>query len=253
MTAHSDGATIITGAGSGIGKAIAKILALKGRQVVICDLTQQGLEWSDDYPLIRSYVADVARPECNEGLVEFALAEFGRISGAVFNAASFLGSSIANTRVEELDGLMAVNIRGVVLGMQAVLPILRHQQGGAICVTSSCGGILADPGNPVYCATKAAVLQLVKSVAVDVGRDGVRVNAVCPGPTRTGPTYGEEFLQSGILERQQRLTPLGRWAEPEEIAHAIDFLLSAQASFITGAVIPVDGGWTAGHTALSPE
>lgn len=250
MSNQFRGATIVTGAASGIGRAVCKCLARRGESVLAVDLGEEQLSWTESLATVKPFVGDVSKSACNQAMVESALSQFGAVGSAVFNAAVFPGGDILNTSLDDIEALTSVNFHGVILGIQSVVPVMQKNQGGAICVTSSCGAVFADPSNPVYCATKAAVIQLVKSVAVDIGRSNVRVNAVCPGPTLTGPTNSTAFQQSGMLELQTALTPLGRWARPEEIANAIEFLISEKATFITGASVTVDGGWTAGQTAL---
>ena len=147
----SKAAVIVTGAASGIGRAITERLANAQQPVVAADLDEDALAWTHEYENVRPLAGDISDDNSNQALVNFALAEFGAVGGAVFNAASFVGGPLLSTTHQDLDRLLAVNLRAVVLGMQSVVPVLKQQQGGAICVTASFGGILADASSPVYC------------------------------------------------------------------------------------------------------
>ena len=147
--------------------------------------------------------------------------------------------------------MIAVNLRAVVLGVRAALPALRKASDPAIAVTASVSGLGGDPGLWAYNAAKGGVVNFVRSAALELGRQGIRVNAVCPGPTHTGMTQG--ILQSpAVHEELRRHVPLGRWGEPEEIAAVLTFLTSPAASFVNGAIVPVDGGVFAGSAQFTP-
>ena len=148
------------------------------------------------------------------------------------------------------DG-MAVNLRGVVLGIRAVLPALRASGDGAILVTSSVAAILGDPYNSAYTAAKAGVIGIVKSAAFEIGPENIRINAICPGPTLSAGADQPEFRDTPAYERYRQLTALRRWADPDELAAVMEFLISPAASFVTGAAIAVDGGFSAGHAPLA--
>jgi NAD(P)-dependent dehydrogenase (short-subunit alcohol dehydrogenase family) len=153
--------------------------------------------------------------------------------------------------MEEFDRAMAVNVRAVALGIRAVVPTLRANGAGRIVVTASTSGLAGDPNMWAYNAAKGAVVNLVRSAAVDLGPDGITVNAVCPGPTETGMTSRLRGLDA--YEELRRRIPVQRWGRAEEIAAVIEFLTSADASFVNGAVIPVDGGITASTGQFLPR
>jgi NAD(P)-dependent dehydrogenase (short-subunit alcohol dehydrogenase family) len=219
-------------------------LAKRGETTVAVDRNVDGLSWVNDYPGILACAADVATAEGNEAMATLVSERLGRLDAAVLNAAVFPARPIEQLPMSDFDQLVAVNLRGVVLGIQALLPLIRTSGGGAVLVTSSVAGIFGAPNNAGYAATKGALISLVKSVAHEVGMDNIRINAICPGPTLSGGTARPEFRKHPEYERLRQLTALKRWADPDEVAAVMDFLISAAASYVTGAAISVDGGWT---------
>jgi len=243
------GATIITGAGSGIGRATAERLLHGGASVVAVDRRLSDLTWAGDGTRLATVTGDVTDEATNERSSDIALSRFGSISGAVFNAGIAVAGDLVDLPIERFDEVMAVNVRAVALGLRAVVPHLTS--GDAVVVTASISGLAGDPGMWAYNASKAAAINLVRSAAIDLGPRGIRINAVCPGPTDTPLTAG---LTANARFQQQmaRRAPLQRWAQPEEIAAVIAFLLSDDASAVTGAAIPVDCGTTANNGQFDP-
>jgi NAD(P)-dependent dehydrogenase (short-subunit alcohol dehydrogenase family) len=190
---------------------------------------------------------DVASPRVNHAAVTAAVERFGRLDAVVANAGITLAKSIDDTSVRELDRLLAVNVKAVVhLARAAHVPLARSQ--GAFVVIASNKGLVAQRGSPVYVATKGAVVQLARALALDWADEGIRVNALCPGLVETdmlrsfAAASGDEEATWESLASEQ---PLGRLAQPEECAAAVAFLASEEARFITGVALPVDGGFMA--------
>lgn len=241
---------IVTGAASGIGRATAELFAARGHRVVAVDLREP--DWCDGSEVI-ALRGDMSVEDDNAAMVTVALDRFGRVDAAILNAgvAGSLGFE-ADGAMERFDAVSAVNLRGVALGIRHTAPAIRSTAGGgAIVATASTSGLAGDPGNWAYNATKAGVINLVRSAAIDYGSQGIRVNAVAPGPVETGMTT--RLLDMPELhEAMRRRIVLQRWGKPAELAEAFWFLASPAASFITGVTLPVDGGLSssAGHFDL---
>lgn len=237
---------LVTGAGSGIGRAVACLLAREGARVLVCDVDDGGGRATADAIATAGGEARFARldvrsePEV-EAAVATALAAFGRLDCAVNNA----GIVGASGRVEEVDlagweRTLAVNLTGVFLCMKHEIGAMARQGGGAIVNVSSGAGLVAVPGLAAYCASKHGVLGLTKTAAVENARTGVRVNAVCPGTIDTPMLRASIASMPSLAERLRATQPGGRFGRPEEVAEAVVWLCSDRASFVSGESMLVD-------------
>ena len=244
---------IVTGAGSGIGAATARRLASDGLAVVAVDRVDAVKEIADEYDAITACVADLTDVAGNLAMVNAALEAHGRLDALVLNAGVAGAGSLSESPISELDRMYAVNVRAVVLGVQTALAALRESK-GAVSVTCSVSGLFADPNMWAYNTTKGAAVNFVRTAAFELGPEGIRVNGVCPGPIAgTGMTLPIEQHNEDLYEQMQSHVPLLRWGRPEEVAAAHAFLVSADASFITGVLLPVDGGVTSGTGQFVPR
>jgi NAD(P)-dependent dehydrogenase (short-subunit alcohol dehydrogenase family) len=240
---------LITGAGSGIGLAAARrVLALGGR-VVALDLEEKGLARLEGAN-VRKLAGDVTQERTNAAAVALAQ-ELGGLHALVLNAGLPANGPIDQLDLATFDRVIEVNLRAVVLGVRAALPALRKADAPAIAVTASVSGLGGDPGLWAYNTAKGGAVNFVRSAALELGKQGIRINAVCPGPTHTGMTRGIQQVQP-VHEELRRHIPLGRWGEAEEIAAVLVFLCSPAASFVNGAIVPVDGGVFAGTAQFTP-
>jgi NAD(P)-dependent dehydrogenase (short-subunit alcohol dehydrogenase family) len=246
---------VVTGAASGIGRATVERLVALGTAVVAVDLRPGSFEWvrADGLEAHVEIVAgDVTEVDTNARAAAAALERFGRLDAAVFNAGISMSGDLMDLPLEEFDRAIAVNVRAVVVGMRAVVPQFRASGGGRIVVTASTSGIAGDPNMWAYNTSKGAVVNLVRAAAIDLGPHNITVNAVCPGPTETEMTARLQSLPA-MHEQLRRIIPLQRWGQADEIAAMIAFLTSTDASFVNGAIIPVDGGITANTGQFPPR
>jgi len=253
MTRLKDKVAVITGAASGIGQATALRFAEEGAKVVVADLDRTGGEKTvamiDEARGVSIYVhADVSKEEDAKRISEEALSAWGQIDILVNDAAVSIRKGFNATR-EDWNVSLQVNVVGTALCTKYAAEEMTKKGSGAVANVSSISALVGQPNFFVYSATKAAVLQMTRNMALDLAPFHIRVNAICPGPTRTPDTL-VAIRTSGLSEEQwfarvQANTLLSRIAEPREIANAILFLASDEASYVTGVYLVADGGWTA--------
>lgn len=248
-------AAIVTGGGSGIGAATAKKLVAQGWGVTISGRTASKLEAvASDIGLpaqVQTVVGDVGNRSDVQALLKRHLGRYGRLDGLVNNAAVAMGGPIDAFEPADWRQLMTTNVEGVFNTISLSVEALKKAQGGIVNV-SSVSGMRGDWGFSPYCASKGAVSNFTRGLALDLGRQGIRVNAVAPSLTDTDMARFVIEDDKMMAKMRQRIA-LGRAAQPEEVACAIAFLLSDEASFINGVELPVDGGLTAsnGHPNLA--
>lgn len=241
---------LITGGNRGIGLAVAQLFAQAGAQVMLMARDQvRGESEAERIPHAKFVQGDVTNAEaCRQAVAETAQV-FGGLDVLV-NCAGiiFRNRTVEQITEEEWDATFNVNVRGTFLMCKYAMPALRERK-GCIVNLSSYVGLVGFRGASAYAASKAAIVNLTRSMALDHAREGVRVNAVCPGSVDTEMIH-TAWEQFGDVQAAQKLWaekhPLGRIARPEEVARAVLFLASAEASFITGTALAVDGGLTAG-------
>ncbi|MDE2562330.1 MAG: SDR family oxidoreductase [Sphingomonadales bacterium] len=239
---------LVTGGASGIGAAAVRQFHREGACVVIADVDAAGgtALAGELGARARFHATDVSDYDAVEALVLEAVSAFGRLDVLFNNAGIGSFSPIPDLAVEDWQRVIATDLNGVFYGMKAAIPVMREQGGGAIVNTASISGLSGDYGFAAYNAAKAGVINLTRTAAIDHAREGIRVNAVCPGPVDTPIIAGISEVP-GLRATWDDAVPMGRFARPEEIAEVAAFLASDAASYVTGAIIPVDGGVTA-HT-----
>ena len=256
-----DKVSIITGAASGIGKATALVFGREGAKVMCADINAEGAEAvarqiADTGGEAESIKVDVAKEAEVKEMVSQTVARWGRLDVLYNNAGIGYGMPVTQVTEEDWDRLMDINLKGVFLGCKHAIPEMLKNGGGSIVSTASDAGLVGTAMLSPYCASKGGVVLFTKSLAVEWGAMGIRVNCVCPGVIRTpildpfiATAQATGVAPEEVWARMARVHPLGRVGEPEEVGKAVAFLASDEASFITGVALPVDGGFQAGPPA----
>jgi len=245
-------ACIVTGGGSGIGEEMARAFARQGASVLVGDVDEAAGE-----RVARSIGSaaafrrtDVTNLADVEGMVADVVARFGQLDVLVNNAGIGLVGSVEETDPDDYLRLMRVNADGVFYGCRAAVPVMLAQGRGTIINVASVAGLIGVERRFAYCATKGAVVAMTRQLAVDYAARGIRVNAICPGTVHTPFVEGylQRFHADEIEETRAKLharQPCGRMGRPDEIAAMAVYLASDEAAFVTGALLTIDGGWTA--------
>lgn len=240
---------IVTGAGAGIGFAAARAIAAAGAEVVCADIDSEAAERAvagigEAGGKGIAVTCDVAVPDAVSAMVERTVGDCGRLDLA-FNNAGILGRMgvpLDRLSVDDWDRMLAVNLSSVFHCMKCQIPAMLANGSGAIVNMASVAGLISAPRNPAYGATKSAVISLSRSAAMQYADRGIRINAVCPGIIKTGFS-DSEIREEGLPSFPPPFIPMQRLGTPEEIAAVVVWLLSEQASYLTGEAIGADGGW----------
>ncbi|MCF7945113.1 MAG: SDR family oxidoreductase [Spirochaetia bacterium] len=247
---------IVTGGGNGIGEGICLKMAKEGAKVVVADIDQDAAEKTVKKIMEFGGVAipvetDVTQKKSADEMIKTTLNKFGTLDILVNNAGTDIKGAVEELQESTWDKLMVLNLKGVFLSTQAAVRVMKKRRYGRIVNISSIAGKTGEPYTSPYCTTKFGVIGFTQSIALELGIFNITINAVCPGPVETdlikksisqtaklnNRTYDEE-----LYEKFLRLTPLGRLGKPEDVANAVVFLASDEASFITGSSLNVSGG-----------
>jgi NAD(P)-dependent dehydrogenase (short-subunit alcohol dehydrogenase family) len=243
---------IITGAGSGIGRATAITFAQEGAQVVAADVSPATVEVVSEIAAGGGEAffvpTDVRNRADNERMVDACQDRYGRVDVLFCNAGVAVPKLVTDTTDDEIEHLLAVNVKALIYADRYAVPVMLAQGSGVVLFNASKAGLVGQVGSPVYCATKGAVVLLSKALALDYAAHGIRVNALCPGIVDTPMFRG--FVEGlpdpeAALARAQTEQPIGRLGTAQECAEAALWLASDEASLVTGVALPIDGGITA--------
>lgn len=234
---------IVTGAARGIGQATARLLAERGARIVATDLNESVHDLATD--TIATLTGDVSTEDMARQTVALAVKRFGGLDILINNAGRTLNKPLLDTSVDDWDAIMAVNARGDFLHAREAVRAMKDRGGGAIVNVASVVAVIAMKDMTAYASSKGAIAQLTKVIAVEHGRDGIRANAVGVGVVETDILDGIVDDSRATLASYGDAHPIGRVAQPSEIAEVIAFLAAPASSFITGALVMADGGYTA--------
>jgi NAD(P)-dependent dehydrogenase (short-subunit alcohol dehydrogenase family) len=237
---------VITGAGSGMGLCTARLFYAEGASLVLADVSGKEQQVAAELgPKAVAITANVARAADVKAMIDLAVEKFGGLD-ILCNIAGISGTLVplADSTEENFNQLIDVNLRGVFLTMKNAIPRMIERGGGTIVNIASTAAIIGTPQLAAYAASKAGVVALTRAAAVEYGKLGIRVNAICPGVIETPMMKAGVAVNPGVVEYLKGLVPMGRIGQPEEIANPVLFLASEMSSYMTGAVLPVEGGQT---------
>jgi NAD(P)-dependent dehydrogenase (short-subunit alcohol dehydrogenase family) len=242
---------IVTGAASGIGRAAVELFAAEGAVVLAADVQDDpGQALADELAARGDSCAfvhvDVSKESDVEAMVHLALSQFGRLD-VLFNNAGIEGEQapIADATTDNWERVIAINLKGVFLGLRHGIRAMLQSGGGSVVNNASVAGMVGFAGIPAYCASKGGVIQLTRTAALEYAAQGIRVNCLCPGVIDTPMIERFTHDNPDALAQLKQLEPVGRLGLPQEVAELALFLASDRSSFITGTIIPVDGGFVA--------
>jgi NAD(P)-dependent dehydrogenase (short-subunit alcohol dehydrogenase family) len=242
---------IITGASSGIGRASVELFAGAGAVVIAADVADEAGQHLADEMGRKGHTctfihADVSKESDVRAMVHLALSQYGRLD-AIFNNAGIEGDQAptAEATLDNWERVIDINLKGTFLGMKYGIEAMLRNGGGSVINNASVAGLVGFPGIPAYCASKGGVVQLTRGAALEYATQGVRVNCLCPGVIDTPMVQRFTHDNPEMQQQMTQMEPVGRLGRPEEVAELALFLASDRSSFITGAIIPVDGGFVA--------
>ncbi|MHB1592931.1 MAG: SDR family NAD(P)-dependent oxidoreductase [Streptosporangiaceae bacterium] len=252
----NDRVVVVTGGASGQGRAASRLFAEAGARVLVCDWDETGAKATvsaieEAGGAAAALRTDVSSEDDVRAMIATAVDRYGGVdvlfnnAGVGFSSRSrFTMASVVETPAEDWDAILSINLKGVALGCKHALPIMARKGHGVIVNNASINGLVAMPGADAYTAAKGGVIALTRVLAAEWGPRGIRVNCICPGGVDT-PMIADIVRDSGGGQALTQGVPLGRIARPEEIASVALFLASDASSYVNGAILPVDGGWTA--------